>query len=267
MARAPRHETEAVAASPGRVRIGTAGWSLPAASRDAFAAGGHQLARYASRLHAVEINSSFYRPHARATWERWAGLVPDEFEFSVKLPRRITHEARLVDAGGLLQAFFADAAGLGHKLARVLVQLPPSLAFASETAERFFGQLRDAAPGVGLACEPRHPGWAAPEADALLRAFGVTRVAADPPPFSGAGEAGGAPPPYFRWHGSPRMYYDSYDETRLQVLATSLAHAPGAWVIFDNTAHGHATANALRLQALASAGLRGRAGSPPADGR
>ena len=267
MTRASRHEEAAFAAGPGSIRIGTAGWSLPAAGREAFAAGGHQLARYASRLHAVEINSSFHHPHGRATWERWAGLVPDDFAFSVKLPRRITHEARLVDAGGLLQAFFADAAGLGHKLARVLVQLPPSLAFASEAAERFFHQLQDIAPGVGLACEPRHSSWAAPEADTLLRACGVTRVAADPPAFSGAGETGGAPPPYFRWHGSPHMYYDSYDEARLQALATSLAHAPGAWVFFDNTAHGHATANALRLQALTSAGFRGTAVSPPADGR
>ena len=59
---------------------------------------------------------------------------------------------------------------------------------------------------------------------------------------------------YFRWHGSPRMYYDSYDDARLRQLAQALrAAARGrrtAWCIFDNTAGGHALADAARLQAM-----------------
>ena len=94
------------------VRIGTAGWSLPAASRDAFAPGPHQLARYASRFNATEINSSFYRPHAASTYARWASLVPRDFRFSVKLPRTVTQYARLIDTETLLDAFFDQVAGL-----------------------------------------------------------------------------------------------------------------------------------------------------------
>lgn len=65
---------------------------------------------------------------------------------------------------------------------------------------------------------------------------------------------------YWRWHGSPRIYYDGYDENRLQVLARALAVAASrnrvAWCIFDNTAAGHAIPNALRLQQLVAAGTQ-----------
>ena len=57
-------------------RIGTAGWSIPRQHAAAFPAGGSHLERYAQRFNAVEINSSFYRPHRRATYERWAASVP-----------------------------------------------------------------------------------------------------------------------------------------------------------------------------------------------
>lgn len=54
------------------VRTGTAGWSIPAANREAFPGAGSILERYARKMNWVEINSSFYRPHRRETYERWA---------------------------------------------------------------------------------------------------------------------------------------------------------------------------------------------------
>src|ERR1700760_3747408 len=96
--------------------IGTAGWSIPKAQRERFGAGDSILARYAARLNAVEINSSFYRPHRPATYARWAAAVPQNFRFSVKLPKAITHERRLEDCGDLLDRFVAEVTGLGPKL-------------------------------------------------------------------------------------------------------------------------------------------------------
>ena len=75
--------------------LGCAGWSLPREAQPAFSTGGSHLQRYASRLNAAEINSSFHRPHSRATDERWAAAVPPEFRFSVKLPKTITHGNKL----------------------------------------------------------------------------------------------------------------------------------------------------------------------------
>jgi uncharacterized protein YecE (DUF72 family) len=66
---------------------------------------GSHLERYAKVLNAVEINSSFYRPHRTATYERWAASVPEEFRFAVKIPKAITHERRLKEAGDLLDRF------------------------------------------------------------------------------------------------------------------------------------------------------------------
>src|SRR5690242_8281310 len=105
--------------------IGTAGWSLPRDQQRHFPAGDSHLARYAQILPAVEINSTFYRPHRAATFERWAATVPRSFRFSVKLPRAITHDHRLRHSARLLDSFLTDLEPLGHKLGCLLVQLPP----------------------------------------------------------------------------------------------------------------------------------------------
>ena len=98
------------------IRIGTAGWSIPAAYRSRFPDSGSQLEKYAAELTAVEINSSFYRPHRRTTYERWADSVPAGFRFAVKLPRTITQDSKLQDCGELLDRFLAEVSGLGDKL-------------------------------------------------------------------------------------------------------------------------------------------------------
>ncbi|WP_033486099.1 DUF72 domain-containing protein, partial [Xanthomonas phaseoli] len=125
-----------------RVRCGCAGWSIPAADRAQFDQGASVLQRYATRFDAVEINSSFYRPHRASTYARWADSVPEDFLFSVKLPRSISHDARLHGTGPLLDAFLAQAGALGTRLGCLLLQLPPSAAFDAAVAARFFAMLR-----------------------------------------------------------------------------------------------------------------------------
>jgi len=127
-------------------RVGTAGWAIRKEHAAAFPAGGTHLQRTAQRFNAVEINSSFYRPHRRATYERWAASVPDDFAFAVKAPRTITHDLRLAGADAVLDRFLAEASGLGIKLGVLLFQLPPSLAFDARTAsasDQSFGGLGD----------------------------------------------------------------------------------------------------------------------------
>jgi len=231
--------------------IGCAGWSLPRPAWPQFAASGSHLERYASRFGAVEINSSFYRPHRPATYARWAASVPPSFRFAVKVPRRITHELRLRGAMAALDTFLAEATALGERLGCLLVQLPPSLPLDPAAAEAFFAGLRERFAG-GVACEPRHATWFGPEAAALLADLRIARVAADPAPVPAAAEPGGWDGlAYHRLHGSPTMYYSAYDPPFLDRLAARLAadSAAGrpAWCIFDNTAEGAATTNALEL--------------------
>lgn len=107
------------------VRIGTAGWALPKALRDQLRASKSVLEQYAAVFDSVEINSSFYKPHRRSTYERWCASVPASFRFSVKLPRTITHELGLLRCHGETLAFVDSASGLENKLAVLLIQLPP----------------------------------------------------------------------------------------------------------------------------------------------
>ncbi|RZJ02706.1 MAG: DUF72 domain-containing protein, partial [Haliea sp.] len=151
------------------VKAGCAGWSLPRDTWPAFPANSSHLERYAARFNAVEINSSFYRPHQPATYARWAASVPADFRFAVKLPKTITHIQRLADGGQLLDDFLAQAGALGDKLGCLLVQLPPSLALVPEIAEKFLVDLRARHQGP-VAMEPRHASWFTAEADALLAA-------------------------------------------------------------------------------------------------
>src|SRR3954471_16449790 len=136
------------------MRIGTAGWTIPKRHAEGFPGEGSHLERYARQFSAAEINSSFHRPHARTTYERWAAAVPGHFRFAVKIPREITHKRRLVDTEDALEAFAGEVAGLGDALGPLLVQLPPSLGFEADVAGSFFAALRSRFEGPAV-CEPR----------------------------------------------------------------------------------------------------------------
>jgi uncharacterized protein YecE (DUF72 family) len=207
-----------------KLLVGTAGWTVPKQHLALFSAPGEggkrsHLERYASRLCCTEINSSFHRPHRRTT------------------------------------EFFDAVRGLGNKLGPVLVQLPPKLAFDDGIAREFFTTLRELHPGA-VVLEPRHPSWFTASVDHLLRSFEIARAAADPPKGSklAARPGGWQSPLYWRLHGVPRTYYSEYDENSMQAFAQQLQSLENVswndevWVIFDNTALGHATANAVWMK-------------------
>jgi uncharacterized protein YecE (DUF72 family) len=230
--------------------IGTAGWSVP---RIISGAGTH-LQRYANRLNATEINSSFYRPHRFATYARWADATPKKFRFSVKVPKTISHENRLVDSEKFLSEFANQVAGLREKLGVVLLQLPPKLAFDPYVVETFL-ENHNKVLAVPLVIEPRHASWFDGWVDQWLSERRIARAAADPAIVRDAGSTGGwRGLSYYRWHGSPRMYYSRYDAVALERVRQQVDRADGpAWCIFDNTAAGAAFENALGLASAVSA--------------
>lgn len=235
-----------------RIYVGCAGWSILSAHAAAFEAGGSQLERYASVFNGVEINSSFYRPHRPSTYARWATSVPASFRFAVKMPRTISHLARLRDCRTLLEAFLGEIGSLENKLGCLLLQLPPTLAWEPSVALPFFDLLRRLHAGP-VACEPRHASWFHPGTSRALRDRGIARVAADPARFPRAAVPAGNPSlQYLRLHGSPRIYYDAYPDALLQRLPLWLQRpnrqTVQRWCIFDNTALGHAVGNALTVR-------------------
>jgi uncharacterized protein YecE (DUF72 family) len=245
---------------PGIIRVGCAGWSLRKEHFELFPATGSHLERYAARFNCVEINSSFHRSHRTATYSRWAEATPHDFRFAVKLPKQITHTNRLIGVDEAISQFADEVEGLGAKLGAVLVQLPPSLAFEVDVAMRFFKQLT-ASIRCSLVIEPRHASWFDEAVTSLLVANGIGRVAADPAVTPAAAEPIVASDiAYYRWHGTPRIYYSSYDQITVRNLARSLITVASdeAWCIFDNTAAGAATTNALSLWEYATQSAAGK---------
>lgn len=234
------------------IYIGCAGWSLSGAVQAQFPSDGTHLARYASVFPAVEINTSFYRSHRDATYARWRDSVPDTFRFAAKVPKAITHEARLIGVEAALEKFVGEVGHLQPKLGCLLAQLPPSLRYDAGIAHRFFHALR-ALTSVNIVCEARHATWFTPDAIGSLTELGVSSVLADPPiaPLPDAASAAGVL--YIRLHGSPVVYHSAYPEEYLDELAERIAREARAgrqvWCIFDNTASGAAVPNSLSLLA------------------
>ena len=227
-------------------RIGTAGWSLPSALKEHFPPGDSILEQYSQIFNAVEINSSFYKSHRKTTYARWAAATPPDFQFAVKMFKQITHIKKLIGIEADLDKFIEETSGLQTKLGPLLIQLPPSLRFNFAIAKNFFMLLRNKYTGK-VVLEPRHISWSHLEAVAMVNAYNIDHVLADPvkvpiesnikPLFS-----------YYRLHGSPDIYSSSYDAKFLDQLADHLKNT--SWVIFDNTMLGAATKNALELKQL-----------------
>jgi uncharacterized protein YecE (DUF72 family) len=174
--------------------------------------------------------------------------VPRGFRFSVKLPKTITHGAKLRDCSELLGEFLSQPEMLGDTLAVLLVQLPPKLEFDVDLVQGFFGELAQRS-SASIACEPRNGSWFTADADGVLENLRVARVAADPAICDAAATPGGwRGLAYWRLHGSPVVYRSSYAD-RIGDYADRLRTCSAAetWCIFDNTASSAATGDALAL--------------------
>lgn len=114
------------------------------------------LSYYATRLHAVEINNTFYRLPKKELLESWKEQVPSEFRFSVKASQRITHFKRLKDVQQESSYLLETVAALEDRLGPVLFQLPPNMKKDLERLEVF---VKDLPKGTRAAFEFRHPTW------------------------------------------------------------------------------------------------------------
>lgn len=199
-------ETVRLPGEPGRIRVGTSGWSYPhgrgawtgifyPAAGAAGRARVDELAYYAERFDTVEVNSSFYRPPTVSLTRTWVARTPPDFLFSLKLHQRFTHPAMFERAAGegswSVRAEDVDAFRVAiepiaraGKLGALLAQFPPSFA-ASEAAVDYLRWLLQAFRDYPVAVELRHRTWS----DArrvtleLLGEFGAAWVQIDEPKF------------------------------------------------------------------------------------
>lgn len=162
------------------IYLGTQGWSYrdwvgsfyPARTQPA-----QYLAHYAQHFPAVELDTTFYGTPRPGQIERWREETPADFLFTAKLPRAITHDRHLVDAGTEFSDFVQVMAGLGEKLGALLIQLPPDLSVAEEPAVAdFLGALPRS---IRFAIEFRHPSWLREETFELLQRHEVASTIID----------------------------------------------------------------------------------------
>jgi len=165
--------------------VGTCGFGYPE-WRGRFyppeLAPGEWLGFYAQVFEAVELDGTFYRPPEAAQVAVWAEALPDRFAVAAKVPRAITHEARLEGeaAAGMLRAFARALGPLGDRLLAVVLQLPPSLD-AGEGRDRLARLLGGRPDGLPVVVEVRHRSWDRPWLPELLAASGAGLVLADRP--------------------------------------------------------------------------------------
>jgi uncharacterized protein YecE (DUF72 family) len=230
------------------LRIGISGWRY-APWRGTFYPKGLTQAREleyaADRLNSIEINGSFYALQRPESYRRWAEQTPDDFVFSLKGPRFITHLKKLTDVQVPLANFFASGPlALGAKLGPVLWQLPPTLGFDADRMNDFLSRLprssaaaaelatghderlddraltvTDADRPIRHAVEVRHAGFATAEFIDLLRAQDVALVVADTAarfPFLDDVTADFV---YVRLHGDEELYVSGYDDPALDQWA------------------------------------------------
>jgi uncharacterized protein YecE (DUF72 family) len=209
------------------------------------------LSFYGRHFRTVEVNVTFYRTPRATTVRTWVAATPEDFVFSVKMNRRITHRHRLSDAAEALETFLAMLAGFGRKLGVVLIQLPPSLRFDRERAEDFFATLRRESPNVRYALEPRHRTWLHEDACALLRHYEIAFCQADSGGRYPTAEIVTAPFVYLRFHGPGALYASAYDEQQLRTVAEKIRAWRDAgldvYAYFNNDFHGYAVENARKL--------------------
>lgn len=162
-----------------RYWIGTSGYNYPEWRGSFYPEKfptGKMLAYYAERFDTVEVNYTFYRMPTEGLLDGWAKGTPEGFTFTLKAPRRITHDAKLRHCEDLTAAFCRIASTLGGKLGVLLFQLPPNFKRDDAVLVAFLDSLQ---PGVRAAFEFRHESWHDEAVFGALRARNLALCVAD----------------------------------------------------------------------------------------
>jgi uncharacterized protein YecE (DUF72 family) len=267
------------------IRVGISGWRY-AGWRGVFYPRGlpqrRELEHAAERLSTIEVNGSFYSLQRPSSWRAWAAAVPEDFVFSVKGPRFITHMKKLTDPEVPLANFFATGVlSLGDRLGPVLWQLPPQVTFRPDRLAAFFDALpRRTTSAAELArshhesdrlvegadtdvpvdrplrhvLEVRHESFRTPEFCELLRAHDVGMVVSDSAGTWPMFDEVTSDVAYVRLHGDEELYASGYGPEALARWADKArawdAAGLDVFVYFDNDIKVHAPFDAIALAEL-----------------
>lgn len=214
------------------------------------------LEYYSDAFDSVEINSTFYRQPTLETLQNWHAKTPDDFSFFVKIPKSVTHDARLKDSSDKVTDFCAlIAEGLQKKISGFLFQLPPSFIFSDENLKRI---LESANKNYLNVVEFRNKSWwndtvitALEKNEIVFSGVSIPKDISDELIFNHPHIL------YYRLHGDPVMFKSSYSDEFLNKFASQIKKAEKtSYIFFNNTWGMSAIRNAKYLQKLLQKGKK-----------
>jgi uncharacterized protein YecE (DUF72 family) len=207
---------------------------------------------YNNHFKTLELNVTFFRFPRLSTLEKWYQISSEDFQFSVKAPKFITHYRKFVDTKRMVDDFYGvTQEGLKEKLGCVLFQLPPNVAYKPEKLEQIIDNLE---PGFKNVLEFRHESWWNLEVYNQLSKRNITFCGMSHPDLPEEVIQNSAVL-YFRFHGVPHLYSSPYDIVTLKKIATEIEQNPAireAFVYFNNDIGASAIKNAKEMQDFVS---------------
>lgn len=222
-------------------RSGTSGLVLPVPNKQAFPPQFRDKSRltyYASLFNSIEINSSFYKVPMGATVRKWGNEVPDDFTFTFKMWKEVTHGKGFTPDMGDIDRFMQVIGEAGAKKGSLLIQLPPSVTASKvKQLEKIFKQVQG--HGWQTAIEFRHSSWYTEEIFSLVDQYHMSVVLHDMPASYNMSLNKKASFVYLRFHGQEGDYKGGYTDATLQEYAWKveqwLAEGKDVYVYFNNT--------------------------------
>lgn len=245
------------------IYIGTSGWHYndwigrfyPKSVK-----GYKELTYHAQLFNTVENNSSFYRIASEQAYKTWDRMTPENYKFSLKLNKTITHVHHLQltpDVRERINYILETTQVLKSKLGAILIQLPASFKQDLPRLDVFLNffthEVKRREYPLDIAIEFRNKGWFIPDVYALLKQYNVALVAAQSTRWPGV-QRQTADVAYVRMHGPGRLFASSYSKKQLEEWAEYIHHlshsAKRVYVYFNNDFHGYAIKNAKQLQSI-----------------
>jgi uncharacterized protein YecE (DUF72 family) len=234
--------------------IGTSGWTYDHWKGDFYPSDlpkSRWFQYYANKFNSVEINATFYRWFQDSTYEKWRTQVPDNFRYTLKAPRLITHRKYLKDADEDIRNFARSADLLENRFGLILLQLAPGTGYHLDLLRHTLLEFGDPSR---VAVEFRNQRWLTPETDALLQELGAVWCDVDSPSMGLTGKVTSRSG-YIRLHGPGQWYASDYSEADLQAIAGTARGmasqgAEDIYIYFNNDLGGYAHRNAQRIQEI-----------------